>query len=72
MLDNVEFCLWKNFEEDTIEKKLIDGSVKSYCYILNYPEWLDVIKKVNRLEAIIGDFESDHFGAKYEKKKGFL
>ena len=64
MLDNVEFCLWKNFEEDTTEKNLIDGSVKSYCYILNYTEWLDVINKVNRLAAIIGDFESDHFGAK--------
>ena len=47
-----------------IRINLIDGSISSYCYILNSPERLDMIKQTNNLASVLGDIESDRLGAK--------
>ena len=39
-------------------------SISSYWYIINSPELLDIIKQENKLASVIGDIETDHFGAK--------
>ena len=47
----------------------IDGSIPSYCSILNSPEQLDLIKQANKLASVTGDIESDHLGEKEDRKK---
>ena len=41
---------------------LIDGSISIYCYIINSPERLNMIKKPNELTAVIGYIESERLG----------
>ena len=41
---------------------LIDGSISNYCSILNSPEWLDLIKQLDKLEYVIGDIDTDILG----------
>ena len=37
----------------------IDGSISSYCYILNLPERLEQIRQANKLVSVMCDLESD-------------
>ena len=48
---------------------IIDGSTSSYCSIINSPERLHMIKKVNELASVQCNIESDRLGAKEERKK---
>ena len=48
---------------------IIDGSISSYCYILNSTEWLQMIKQENELASVVCDIESDRLGAKENRKK---
>ena len=48
---------------------LIYGFISSYYYILNSPEWLDMIKKVKKLASVIGDIYSEQLGAKEDRNK---
>ena len=43
---------------------IIDGSILSYCSILNSPELLHMIKKENELASVLCDIEFDRLGAK--------
>ena len=43
---------------------MIDGSISSYCYILNSPERLHMSKQSNELASVLCDIESDCIGAK--------
>ena len=43
---------------------LIDGSISSYCSVIKSHEQLDMIKKENKLAAVLGDIESDLLGEK--------
>ena len=45
---------------------LIDGSITSYCYIINSTERLHMIKQENELASVLCDIESDRIGAKEE------
>ena len=47
-----------------IRLNIIYGSISSYCYILNSPKWLYMIKQVNELASVICDIESDRIGEK--------
>ena len=38
---------------------LIDGSISSYCSVLNSTECLDMIKQANKLVSVIGDIYYD-------------
>ena len=48
---------------------LIDGSISSYCYIINSPERLRMIKQANDLLYVLCDIESDHLGEREDGKK---
>ena len=52
-----------------IRLNFIDGSISSYCYILNSPERLEQIRQANRLASVLRDLESDRIRDKEEKKK---
>ena len=43
----------------------LDGSILSFCYILNSPEKLDNIRQRNKLASVLCDSESDHMRGKY-------
>ena len=43
---------------------LIDGSISSYCSVIKSPGQLDIIKKENKLAAVLSDIESDLLGEK--------
>ena len=45
-----------------IRLKLIDGSISSYCYIINFPERFDLINQEKKLASILGVIESDRLG----------
>ena len=47
-----------------IRLNFIDGSISSYCSILGYSEWIDLIKQANKLASVLGDIESDRIGGK--------
>ena len=49
--------------------KFIDGSISSYCSILNPPEQLEQIRQANKLASVLCDFESDRIRDKEDKKK---
>ena len=38
-----------------IRLNLIDGSISSYCYIINSPERIYLIKEATKLAYILGD-----------------
>ena len=48
---------------------IIDGSISSYCSILNSPEWLHMINKENELVSVLCDIESDRFESKEDRNK---
>ena len=48
---------------------LTDGSISSYCYILNPAEHLDMINQSNELAAVTSDIESDSIGSKENNNK---
>ena len=37
----------------------IDGSISSYCSILNFTERLELIRQANKLASVLCDLESD-------------
>ena len=43
---------------------LIDGSISSYCSIINSPKYIYTTKKTNNLVAVLGDIESNRLGGK--------
>ena len=47
----------------------IDGSISSYCSILNSPERLELIRQANKLASILCGLESDRIREKEDKKK---
>ena len=47
----------------------IDGSISSYCSILNSPERLEQIRQANKLVSVLCDLESDRIRENEEKKK---
>ena len=47
----------------------IDGSISSYCYILNSPERLEQIRQANKFASVICDLESDRMREKEDNKK---
>ena len=49
--------------------KFIDGSISSYCSILNSPERLEQIRQANKLASVLCDLESDRIRDKEEKNK---
>ena len=42
-----------------IRMNFIDGSISSYCYILNLPKQLEQISQANKFASIMCDLESD-------------
>ena len=42
-----------------IRLNFIDGSISSYCYILNSPVQLERIRQANKLASVLCDLESD-------------
>ena len=48
---------------------LIDGSISSHCSILNYLEWLRMIKQEKNLASVLCDIESCRLGEKEDRKK---
>ena len=51
---------------------LIDGYISNYCFIINYPEGIDLIKQANYLVSVLGDIESNRLGEKEDRKKIFM
>ena len=49
--------------------KFIDGSISSYCSILNSPERLEQIRQANKLASFLCDFESYRMRKNEEIKK---
>ena len=47
----------------------VDGSVSSYCYIINSPKRLEEIRQANEFASVLCDLESDRIRGKEEKKK---
>ena len=47
----------------------IDGSIYSYCSILNLPERLELISQANKLAYVLCDLESDQIRENEENKK---
>ena len=43
---------------------IIDGSISSYCYIINPPKNLHMIKQENELASVLCDIESGCLGGK--------
>ena len=43
-------------------------AISSYCYILNYPKWLRMIKQENELASVLGNIEFVRLGEKEDKK----
>ena len=43
-----------------IRWRMIYGYISIYRYFLNSPECLEMIKKSNKLETVLGDIESDY------------
>ena len=52
-----------------IRLNFIDGSISSYCSILNSPERLEQISQANKLASVLCDLEYDQIRDKEEKKK---
>ena len=52
-----------------IRLNFIDGSISSYCSILNSPEQLEQIRQVKKLASFLCDLESEQMREKEEKKK---
>ena len=42
-----------------IRLNFIDGYIQSYCYIIIFPEGLDMIKQSNKLVSILGDIKTE-------------
>ena len=40
--------------------RFIDGSISSYCSIINSPEHIKQTRQANKLASVMCDFESDH------------
>ena len=58
-------CLLSIFIDiNHLNMNLIDGSISSYCSVIKSHEQLDMIKKENKLAAVLGDIESDLLGEK--------
>ena len=49
--------------------KIIYGYISSYCYIINYPKRLHMIKQANNLASVLCDIEYDRLGEKLDRKK---
>ena len=49
--------------------KFIDGSISSYCYIINSTKRFEQIRQANKLASVPCDLESDQTREKEEKKK---
>ena len=47
----------------------IDGSISSYCYILNSPKGLEQISKTKKLASVLCDLEYDCMREEEEKNK---
>ena len=47
---------------------IIDGSISSYCSIINSPERLYMIKQANELASVLCDIESYRLGGKEDRK----
>ena len=65
-LDCIAGCIMEDAVSERALKRLpqrrlnfIDGSISSYCYILNSPERLEQIRQVNKLASVLCDLESD-------------
>ena len=52
-----------------ISLNFIDGSISSYCYILNSPKIFEQKRQVTKLGSVLCDLESDHTREKEEKNK---
>ena len=52
-----------------IRLNFIEGSISSYCSILNSPESLEQKRQANKLASVLCDLESDCMREKGEKKK---
>ena len=52
-----------------IRLNFIDGSISSYCSILNSPKQLEKIRQENKLASVLCDLESDRIRDKEDKKK---
>ena len=48
---------------------IIDGSISSYCSILNSTKRIHIIKQANELASVLYDIESDRLGSKEDRKK---
>ena len=42
--------------------KIIDGSISSYCSIINSPKRIHMIKQANKFASVLCDIESDRLG----------
>ena len=69
-------CIMEDSTGDTDLKKLlhrrlniIDGSISSYCSILNSPERLHMIKQANEMTSVLCDIKSDRVGEEDNIKK---
>ena len=47
----------------------IDGSISSYCYIINPTERIEHIRQANKLASVLCDLESERIRENEEKKK---
>ena len=52
-----------------IRLNFIDGSISSYCSILNSPKRLEQIRQAKKLASVLCDLESDCMREKEEKKR---
>ena len=52
-----------------IRLNFIDGSISSYCFIINLPKRLEQIRQANKLESVLCDLYSDQMRENEEKKK---
>ena len=84
LLDNMPLdCIAGYIMEDDVSERalkrlpqislnFIDGSISSYCFILNLPERLELIRQANKLASVLCDLESDYMREKGEKKKIYM
>ena len=75
-LDYIEFYIMECDIGDRASKRLpqqrldlTDGSISSYCSIINSPKRICMIKQVNDLVSVLCDIESDLLWANEDRKK---
>ena len=51
---------------------MIDGSISSWCSVLNSPERLELIRQTNELAKVLGELEDDCLQDKEEKQRKAL